>query len=214
MSKNQFQDAIAAFEHVEKAVAAFKAEHANVVSMIAETESELAAVHRRYLPVEDLKNGILDLVEDAGKRYAQTLRQAAIDFATGKVRDHWGPGELERTGLPLRYDDFLFACDNPTKKLGRAEIMQGAGPLSSHALYFFFSKTILDTMSGILDGITPEELGYGRLKPEDIGSNRSERRLYIDELGRRLTGLRERKAEIEQKLHSIGVPLSVDAKAK
>lgn len=80
---------------------------------------------------------------------------------------------------------------------------------ADEVLYFLFSKLVREGLRKIMDGITPEELGYSNIHPDKIGSPRFERRRTIAELDGRLGELKVRKAEIENKLQAIGAPLAI-----
>lgn len=204
MAKDEFADAVSAFEQVKKTVAAFKDEHAKISSEIEVVETELSALPLACVPLEDLKEAVLDLLEASSNRYVkEKIKKTIASFVTGLEFDLPTPENLKKRGKPLSYLDIENSMDGTDAKMSRAQLLTN-GVFDDRVLYAFFSTTIRDGMRRIMEGMTPEEFGYGAIPPSKIGTSRFERRRAIDERNSRLSSLKERKSVIELRLASIG----------
>lgn len=209
----QFETTLSAFEQVKLAVSALKAEHVFVSGEISAVSAELAALPLAYLPLEELKTGILDFIDASGERYAEkNVRAAIASFATGGMRG-FGDDVVQQLGKPLRYADLEKAIAGTDSSLGRAQLLTpDKSSFDDQVFYFFISKLVREGMRKLMDGMTPAEFGYSAIHPDKIGSTRFERRAAIATLESRLGELKNRKAEIEEKLMAIGSPVPVIAK--
>ena len=204
MLKDEFADAVSAFEQVKKTVAAFKAEHIKICSEIEAVETELSALPLACVPIEDMKEAVLDLLEVSSSNYAkEKIRKSIISFVTGKEFDVLTPENIEKRGKPLSYLDIEKSMDGTDPKMSRAQLLTG-GVFDDRVLYAFFSQAIRDGLREIMEGMKPDELGYGAIHPSKIGTSRVERRQAIDDCNNRLSNLKERKSVIEMRLASIG----------
>lgn len=209
MPKDNFENAVTAFEQVKQTVAVLKEEHATVIAEINTVSAELQSLPLAYLPLEELKSGILDFIDASGERYAEKQIRAAIaSFATGSMRG-LGSDMVPLLGKPLRYADIERAISGNEPCLGRAQLLTpDKSAFDDQVLYFFISSLIRDGLRKLMDSMSPAEFGYDKIHPDKIGSTRFERRLTITSLEERLDELQTRKADLEQKLHAIGSPVS------
>lgn len=211
MAENdQFKVAVSAYEQVKLTIDALKAEHADIVVKIAESETKLADLPMAYIPLDDLKNGILDLVDAAGERYAEKkIRSAISALATGQTSNSMVAGfDLGSIGKPMRYKGITAAIDGSDPISGRAQLLTyGNASFDDQAVYFLFSQLIREGLRTMMDRMSPAEFGYDKIHPNKIGSTRAERRRAIDDLEKQLSDLRDRKSEIEQKLRALGTTI-------
>lgn len=207
MDTKKFDAAVAAFEQVKQIVSALKAEHCAVIDEISDAEERLRTLPLAYLPIDDVKAGILEFVESAGERYAEReIRSTIKEFATGSWRN---VSATDLLGKPLRYADLEGAIYNTNPLMGRAQLLTPQkSAFDDQVLYFIFAPIVREALQKIMDKMTPEEFGYNTIHPDKIGSPRAERREAIDALNKRIDELQRRKSEIEAKLHSIGSPIA------
>lgn len=206
MSEQNFDQTIAAYEKVKQTAAALRAEYEEVCAGIAETEAELKVLPLAHLPLEDLKAGILEFIDASGERYAEeTIRMAISRFATGGMG---GISTQYEQGKPLRYIDLERAISAADPAYGRAQLLTPEkNQFNDQVFYFFFSKLVREGLRKVMEDMTPAEFGYDAIHRDKIGTNRFERRAAILALENRLAELRERKAELAQKLRAIGFPV-------
>lgn len=213
---NKFEIGFAAFEQVKQTVAALKNEHAAVVSEIAEVNGAIKAAMIEYLPLEDLKDGILDLIVSSGERYAaRNIRVAISSFATGSMRGAGNKELLTELGKPLRYADMEAAISNADGVMGRAQLLTTSKEFfDDQVLYFLCPDLVRDGLRRVMADMAPAEFGYNAIHPNKIGSPRCERRAFIAELDHRLSDLLVKKAELEEKLCAIGSPVQPEQRGK
>ena len=90
MTTSEFQSAVSAYESVLAAKQALKAENESICKEIAKAKEELVWLQTSYLPLQDLKEGIIQLLRCSGENFGMnTIRPAISTLATnGK----WGVG--------------------------------------------------------------------------------------------------------------------------
>lgn len=64
-------------------------------------------------------------------------------------------------------------------------------------------KTIEPTIRSIMEKMTPEEFGYSRIMPSEIGPGLKERREMIQLIKGKIQELEHKKGENVQKLHAL-----------
>lgn len=213
---NKFEIGFAAFEQVKQTVAALKNEHAAVVSEIAEVNGAIEAAMLEYLPLEDLKDGILDFIVSSGERYAaRNIRAAITCLATGGMRGSGTPEMIAALGKPLRYVDIESAISNRDVSMGRAQLLSTDKEVfDDQVLYFLCTDLVREGLRKVMTDMAPAEFGYNTIHPNKIGSPRCERRVFIAELDHRLSDLLVKKAELEEKLCAIGSPVQPEQRGK
>jgi hypothetical protein len=202
-----FNEAKVAYDLVKKTGDDLRSEHEEVCSEIAKVEGEMQSLPIAYLPFDDLKEGVLDIIEESGARYAEGhIRSALSSFVTGGAR---GAGmTVSDFGKPLHYQDLEKARSGEDTALGLAPLLSTArNHFDDRLLYFMFGEMVKDGLRKVLDRMTPAELGYNTIKAAEIGLPRAERQVAIAALQSRLTALQARKGELEEKLIEIGRPL-------
>ena len=86
MPPQNIADVRAAYELLRKTADDLRQEHSQVTASLAAVQEELKALPLAYLPPEDLKAGIFELIEACGHRYSASVRESIAAFATGNMR--------------------------------------------------------------------------------------------------------------------------------
>lgn len=209
-----FNEAKVAYDLVKKTADDLRSEHKDVCGEIAAIEGEIHSLPLAYMPVDDFKEGILDIIEESGARYGEShIRSALSSFATGNARGPaMTPGDL---GKPLHYQDLEKARSGEDPSLGLAPLLSTVrNRFDDRLLYYMFGQMVKDGLRRVLDRMTPAELGYNKVTAAEIGLPRAERQVAIAALQSRLTALQSRKVELEEKLIEIGSPLPLAVKGQ
>lgn len=188
-----------ALEQIQSARNGLRNEIETIAAELARLEEENRTLPSQTASFSEVKQGILDLVEAAGARYAQTrIRQTVVDFAKGAYRDM---AELDRYGEPLTLGEIEAAINGEIFPMANTRFLSGAaGQADDLILYAVLSGGVRETLAGVLDQITPAELGIddsaavmtrAEMK-ERMAANRAE----IDRLG-------ARKAQLESELKKL-----------
>lgn len=220
MKQENFDELASVYEQVRKAGDALKADYLQTCNEIATAETELEALPLATVPFEDMKAAILDFVDASGERHAAKLRTFIADFANG--RTGWGGGSggdgmvsLNDVGKPMRFNVIQEAILGDGSAASKARILTGGiASLVDRTFYFFCAELIREGLQKTMDRMTPEEFGYDKVKKEEIGTPRHERVAAIAALEERLAKLRNRKADLENKIRTLGFDIPATAKRK
>jgi len=196
-----FDAAATAFAQVQTTVNQLRTEYASVCAQIADTQNQLTAAPLAYVPLADLQAGILDFIDASGLQYAQneiigTISSFAQNYMTGNTNNP------ALNGKPLRFCDIESAVNG-------AGFVQLLTPyktvFNDQALYYFFGQLVKQGLSALMAEMSPEAFGYGKVTPDQIGSDRVTRRAAIVALNTQLSALQAQKADLAAKLIALGV---------
>lgn len=199
-----FEETTVAYQQVQAAVSQLKSKYASVCVEIAEKESELKAAPLAYLPVEDLKAGILDFIDASGERYAEDCIKGAIaSFATN------GMGGMSQdrslSGKPMRFCDVEETVSGRDAVRGWAQLLTPQKhQFNDQVLYYFFAQFVKQGLAKLMEGMQPGEFGYNMIHPDKIGSDRATRRAAIASLNEQLGVLQQRRDDLKSKLAALG----------
>ncbi|MBX3617481.1 hypothetical protein [Nitrosomonas sp.] len=198
---NQFDDAISAYENIKILKQTLKSENEAIDVEIAEAKRELDWLLTSYLPLEDLKDGIMKILFLGAENYEMgAIRPALAGLATNTA---W-QGMAGEHGYPLKYQTIENVFSG---KLGDYPACQIFTPNKSQSddrvfLALLF-KTIEPTIRSIMEKMTPEEFGYARIMPSEIGPGLKERREMIQVIKAKIQELELKKGANVQKLHAL-----------
>jgi hypothetical protein len=203
-----FDEAAAAHAKVRATVDALRAEYDAACLDIDATEKELAALPLLTVPFDDMKTAVLDFVETSGKRYADDkIRMSVARFVTGEAGGSSRNADL--FGKPLCYCDIEGAISGLDGAMSWAQLFTTTrGEYDDRILYFCFADLVKAALAKVMDEMTPEEFGYGKIHPSKIGTPRAERRAMIESLQSRLEALRAKRGELAGKLGALGHPVA------
>lgn len=190
-----------ALEKIQTARAAIRSEIETIAGEIARLEDENLALPRQTASFGELKKGMLELVQAAGKRYADThIRASIIDFAKGAYRDM---ADLDKYGQPLTLGELDGAIKGEVFPMANTRFLTGGASRGDDlVLYAVLTGAIQETLARQVDQLTPADLGVpdqdgvpGMTREEmngRIASNRAE-----------IERLKGRKTTLESELKKL-----------
>lgn len=198
---NQFDDAISAYENIKLLKQTLKSENEAIEIEIAKAKKELEWLQKAYLPLQDLKDGIMEILARGAESYEmESIRPGITGLA---VNAAWG-SKSEQFGSPLRYETLESALSG---KLGDFTACQIFTPqkaqFDDRVLLSLLFKTIEPTLREIMEKMTPEEFGYGGISPSEIGPGLKERRGMIQAIKEKIQELELKKGANVQKLTAL-----------
>ncbi len=220
MKQENFDEVASAYEQVKKTGDALKADYVRTCNEIVAAETELEALPLAPVPFEDMKAAILDFVDASGERHAEKLRTFIADFANGRTGYGGGAGgvgmvDLHDVGKPMNFAIIQGAILGNGSAASDARILTGGiAGLVDRAFYYFCAQMVREGLQKTMDRMTPEEFGYDKIRPADVGTPRRERVVAIAALEARLAELRSRKAGLEGKILRLGFAIPPTAKRK
>lgn len=195
-------------EKLDKALEAIQGARANIRSEIESMTSDIARLEQenRDLPKHkasfgEIKKGILELVETAGARYASThIKASIIDFAKGAYRDM---ADLNKYGQTLTLGELDGAVRGEIFPMANTRFLSnGSGRVDDLMLYAVFSGAVQETLSRMIDLLSPADLG--------LPATPSEPEMTRAEMTERIAGnlaeidrLKARKATLEGELRKL-----------
>lgn len=169
-----------------------------VCGEITRLEEENRTLPGQPVSFREFKKCVLDLVTAAGARYAEThIRSTIIDFAKGANRDM---ANLDKYGQPLTLGELDQAIGGKLFPMANARLLSGGTPNRGEdmMLYAVFSGAVTETLSRVMERMSPEELGLED-DPEG-GMTREEMRGRIAANLAEIERLKERKTTLEGEL--------------
>ncbi len=190
-----------ALSAVQSARAEIKAEIESITGEIARLEDENLAMPSQKASFGEIKKAILDLVDAAGARHAEThIRATIIDFAKGAYRDM---ANLDKYGQTLTLGELDGAVKGEVFPMANARFLSGgAGEIDDLMLYAVFSGAVKETLSRLIDMLSPSDLGI----PQAIDAAGMTREEMNERIAANLTEidrLKSRKAALENELRKL-----------
>jgi hypothetical protein len=169
---------------------------------IARLENENAALPETQASFEEIKQGILALVDAAGERYLQaTIRPQLIAFATGGLH---GLTPRENAGKPLTLGELDGAVNATNWPEARAQfIVPDKSQFDDLALYAVFGDAVKAALTKAMETLTPADFGFSRVRPEEIGPTRAAMNARIAENRQEITRLEAHKASLQEELRKF-----------
>lgn len=202
---NSFDAAASAYETVRATISTLEGEYGRVCCQLAETQAELDAAPLLYVPLEDLKAGVLDFVDACGERYANEAVKAAASRFTRNMTGSTS-SDPALAGKPLRYRDLDSAIHGGARDYGTQLVTPSKNMFDDRALYFIVAPLVKERLAALMEDMSPEEFGYRGIPADQIGSDRVTRHTEIDALSNKLEELKVRRSDLGEKLAALGVP--------
>lgn len=200
----KFDAATTAYEQVKKAVQQLKDAYQSTCDQIAEKKESLRLAPLAYIPLEDLKDGILEFVAKSGERYGQERIKAVISsFATNHMNGI--AFDSKQVGKPMRFCDIERNITSGWSQLLTPEKNQ----FNDQVFYCFFAQLVQQGLRKLMDDMPPEAFGYDQIHPDKVGSSRAQRYIEIQTLERELAELTLKRDELALKLTALGYSVSV-----
>ena len=76
------------------------------------------------------------------------------------------------------------------------------------AIFSVAGDLVKNLLTSVMEELKAEDLGYGNLKPGQVGTNRAERRAKIQETMDILEALRVKKTVLSESLSQLGIVVS------
>jgi len=208
MTTSDKDKVLTAYEQVKQAVDELKTEYSQAKAAIAKIEANMAALPKMRAPFEDLKQGILELIDAAGQRYvSEDIAPALISFATGGMSG--SAGRQEDYGKPLTLEMLEGAVDGSKAAASRAQLVQPQKhQFNDMALYAVCADSLKGVLSKVLETITPKDFGYDTIHPDKVGPTRAEMRRQLAEWESQRDKLKARQDEIRSQLGKLGVSVA------
>jgi hypothetical protein len=220
VKQNNFDELAAAYERVKQAAAALCADYEQTCREIDAAEAELKELPLAPVPLDDMKEAILDFIDAAGGRYAESVRDNISGFANGTTAFGsvpFGSGDIAHkdVGKPISFDVLEGGLSGEKCALAGAQLLNPrASFFDDRSIYYFCGPLVREGLRKIMEKMGPAEFGYDRIHPDKIGSTRRERRAAIAALKERLGNLHSRKSDLAGKLAELGFSVPSIAKSK
>jgi hypothetical protein len=195
-----FKDALFSFTQVKDAISKIRRELEAVRKEIAIEEEKLSQLPLKPLPLPDLKDAILEIVDKRGAHYLESQVTHAIE---SWVKNYFRQTSSER-GKPINYRDMESSISNVDKIFTCPQLIT-KGEFNDLALYAFFGELVKVALATTMKKMTAKDFGYEGLSSKDIGTDRATRRRDIQATQIKLNELRAREKELEDNLHQLGV---------
>lgn len=192
-----------ALQQIEKAHIEITGEIKQIDQAITERENENASLPKLFAPFDDVKQGILDLIDSAGERWMrEKIRAQLISFSTGMMSSR---GQVDEYGKPLTLRDLDGAVHGILWPEARAQFLSGGmgGNSDDLSMYAVFADAIKAALSKVMETITPEEFGYGKIKKDKIGPTRAEMHCRITANNQEIDRLKARREVLQQELRKF-----------
>lgn len=198
---NQFDDAVSALENIKILKQTLKTENEAIDLEIAKAKETLAWLQTAYLPLQDLKDGIMEILARGAESYEMASIRPGIAALAANAA--W-TSKSEQFGSPLRYETLEDALSG---KLGDYSACQVFTPkkaqFDDRVFLSLLFKTIEPTLREIMEKMPPEEFGYGGMSPSEIGPGLKERREMIQAIKEKIQELELKKGANAQKLTAL-----------
>ena len=205
MSKNdEFQNAVSAYENVKILKQTLKTENEAIDQEIAEAKNKLEWLQRSYLPFQDFKESIIEFLRKSGQNYLEKMiRPAITDLA---VNHKWGVGfPPEKFGIPMDFQIIQKAINEDLPQFMACQIFT---PVKStffddRAFLALLFNMIEPTLRNILEKMSPEEFGYNRITPNEIGPGLEDRAKMIQMIKVKIQELENKKGVNAKRLAAL-----------
>lgn len=190
-----------ALEAVQIARAGIRSEIESITGDVARLEQENRDLPKCQASFGEIKKGILELVETAGARYASNhIKASIIDFAKGAHRDM---AELQKYGQPLTLGELDGAIKGEIFPMANARFLSGGvGRVDDLMLYAVFSGAVQETLSRMIDLLSPADLGLPEA-PSEPEMTRTEMAERIAANKVEIDRLKSRKTLLESELKKL-----------
>lgn len=198
---NQFDDAISAYENIKILKQTLKSENEAIDLEINKAKEELVWLQTAYLPLQDLKDGIIEILAVGAESYEfSSIRPGITGLATNAA---W-LNRPEAYGIPLNYKTLEDALSGKLVDYSACQIFTPQKTqFDDRVLLSLLFKTIEPTLRDIMEKMTPEEFGYGLISPSEIGPGLKERRGMILLIKKNIQELELKKGANAQKLAAL-----------
>lgn len=201
----------AAFDEAAKARATVVAQIEALISEHSEIEAEaeqtIEKINRQrgmYVPPDEMKRMVVEIANASRKRWEHSVRTSICRFIT-KVNAEVQDVAASERGKPMTFGEIETALDGKLESYAVMHFFVAPAKVSHDSpLYATVGDAIGARLMEIMSTITPGDMGYGRVRTEDIGTSMTQHREAIAALEERLSALRARLSDVHEKLGALG----------
>lgn len=201
---DSYQNTVAALESVKAGKQALKIEYDVICEEITKAQNELDWLQTSYLPLQDLKEGIIQLLCASGQKYGMSsIRPGIKDLATNAK---FGAGfPVEEYGKPMTYANIEKAINGDWGQFALCQIFTPDKSIffDDRAFLGLLFKTIEPVVRNIMEKMSPQEFGYTKIKESEIGPGLEERRHMIADIAAKLLDLDNKKLSVSNKIRAL-----------
>lgn len=189
-------------EQVKSAHATIKGEIEQIDQVITQLESENASLPKLQASFEEIKQGVIELIDKSGERYTQDkIKAAVIDFGIGNM----SVGGGRKFGCPLTLGELDGAINGTLWPEARAQFLtRGASSFDDLAFYAVCADAVKAALAKAMETITPADFGFGTITKDKIGPTRAEMHMRIAKNNQEIERLKERKSFLQDELRKFG----------
>jgi hypothetical protein len=203
------QKEIDAFNHVKESVEKLRAEYDITCQDISKEEKLLKELPLLPVPPDDLKAAIIDMIDASGVNYRTAIKRHIKELATNvRCGFNLGSPEFDLMGTPLRFLEISAALYGTESRanVGYQNILTSSNiGLVDAAIFSVAGELVKELLASVMEEMTPDELGYGKILSSKIGTDRATRRATIQATEDRLSILYKNKTTLSESLGQLGI---------
>lgn len=201
---DEYQKALSSIENINAVKTKLKKQLEEIMIAIESAQIKLSWLQNSYLPIDDLKESIIQFLAAKGQEYqSEIIRPAISDLALNNL---WGSSGMKRYGMTLTYQEIEDAIEGIKVGFSACQI------ISPNKIYHFDDRAffgllfvqIEPVLRQIIGNMKPEEFGYDKITAKEIGPGLEGRREMIRETAQEILALEQGKATVISKLESLG----------
>ncbi len=205
IENDEFKSALSSYKNTLAIKQKLKTDIENINYQIATAKDKLEWLQNSYLPLQDFKESIIEFLSQSGQSYlGKMIRPAITELA---VNRKWGLGfPPEKFGTPMNYQIVQKAINADLPQFMACQIFTPDKSIffDDRAFLAFLFNVIEPTLRNTLEKMSPQEFGYDRIKPDQIGPGLEERIKMIQDTEDELKALEQNKADIAEKIRALG----------
>ena len=199
-----FNEATTARAKVVAQIDSLLSEHREIDAEAEQTLEEINKLRGMYVPPDEMKRMVVEIANAARERWERSVRNSICRFIT-KMDAEVHDVLAEDRGKPMTFGEIETALKGERESYAVLHFLAAPARVSHDSpLYAAVGDAIGARLMEIMSAITPGDMGYQRVKMEDVGTGMTQRRAAIAALEGKLAALRTRLADVHQKLAALG----------
>ncbi|MBX3641248.1 MAG: hypothetical protein KF888_12265 [Nitrosomonas sp.] len=201
---DEYQKALSSIKNINAVKAGLKTQLEEIMTAIEAAQKKLSWLQNSYLPIDDLKESIIQFLAAKGQEYqSEIIRPAISDLAHNKL---WGTSGMKRYGMTLAYQEIEDAIEGIKVGFSACQIISPnkSYHFDDRAFFALLFVQMEPVLRSIIENMKPEEFGYNKITAKEIGPGLEERRQMIGEIAQEILALEQAKTAVIGKLESLG----------
>jgi len=201
---DEYQKALSSIENINAVKTKLKKQLEEIMIAIEAAQTKLSWLQNSYLPIDDLKESIIQFLAAKGQEYqSEIIRPAISDLALNNL---WGSSGMKRYGMTLTYQEIEDAIEGIKVGFSACQIISPnkSYHFDDRAFFGLLFVQIEPVLRNIIGNMKPEEFGYDKITAKEIGPGLEERREMIGETAQEILALEQGKSTVISKLESLG----------